>query len=656
MHDRDRSGALNGVITICRRGLLMAVLAAAVLAFTALAGPASASAAEPETPCANPYYELPESPEKDPFYKPPAGFESKAPGTVLKSRCAVVPELPGEQFGEVNSYQLLFRSTNSHDEPIAAVTTIIVPGTPWTGLGERPFVAYTPAIDGLGVDCNPSYELREGSEGELAVAGPMLERGWEVDIPDFEGEDMEYGAGPTAARVTLDSIRAAYNFKPADVGPSNPLGTGGYSGGGQASAWTLEESHSYAPELHFTAGAPGGIPVDLNELAKSDDGTAGFSIVLAAAVGVDRGFPELGLGSLWNAEGLAAEKKLEKQCINEFVDEYPDKKFGEFTKPEYPEPLELPQVEKVLAADSLGTEPGMVNDGLPTSPVFLWQSKTDELVPAAGVERLANYYCSEGVDVTFDLGASGEHITYLDNAPAAIAYLEARFNGESVESTCGVNASENTKIDSGPSGKTSEDSATVTYSGEPDVAGTTFECKLDGEEFASCPESGVTYSQLAAGPHTFAVRSVSATGDKDVSPATQSFTVTGADVGVGISAAPNPVKVKKALTFTVTVTNAGPEAASGVVLTNTLAGSLKVRSAVSSQGTCTVPKRKRARASISCSLGALEAGAKDTVAVVVKPTEAGTVSDTSSVTDSGPPDRDPAAETATQKVTVEAKS
>jgi uncharacterized repeat protein (TIGR01451 family) len=224
-----------------------------------------------------------------------------------------------------------------------------------------------------------------------------------------------------------------------------------------------------------------------------------------------------------------------------------------------------------------------------------------------------------------------------------------------VESTCGVNASENTKIDSGPSGKTNEDSATFTYAAEPDVAGTSFECKLDGGEFASCPESGVTYSQLAAGAHTFAVRSVTAAGDRDVSPATQSFTVTGADVGVSVAAAPNPAKVKKALTFTVTVLNAGPEAASGVVLTNTLAGAFKLRSVTSSSGTCTKPKKKKASGPVSCSLGTLEAGASEEVTITVKPTQAGSVSDTSSVTDSGPPDRTPGAETASEKVTVAPK-
>src|SRR6202022_4983001 len=103
---------------------------------------------------------------------------------------------------------------------------------------------------------------------------------------------------------------------------------------------------------------------------------------------------------------------------------------------------------------------------------FIWQSAAGELVPVAGVDRLADHYCPEGVNVTYDRGASGGHISYVNNAPAAVAYLEAHFNGESVASTCGVNASANTPIGSGPSGTTSEDSATFKYSAEPEVEGT----------------------------------------------------------------------------------------------------------------------------------------------------------------------------------------
>src|SRR5207237_1341656 len=185
----------------------------------------------------------------------------------------------------------------------------------------------------------------------------------------------------------------------------------------------------------------------------------------------------------------------------------------------------LPQVEGVLADDSLAK-------ATPNSAIFLWQSAADEVIPVAGVDRLADYYCSEGLSVTYDRGASGEHVSYADNAPAAVAYLEAYFNGETVASTCGTISSADTRIDSGPSGTTESGSASFTYASEPQVGGIGFECKLDGGEFESCPASGITYTGLNSGAHTFAVRSATPTGHKDVSPATRSWSVTGADVGV----------------------------------------------------------------------------------------------------------------------------
>jgi hypothetical protein len=464
------------------------------LALAALVGPAGAGAAE--------------VPDKDPFYKAPVGFEAATPGTVLRSREVNL-------FG-VKAFQLLFRSSNTFDQPIVAVTTFAQPPTPWTGTGARPLVSYQMAIDGLGSQCNPSYQLQQGSSSEEETAAAMLAKGWAVNVPDHEGEDMEYGAGRNGAHAVLDSIRALYNFTSAKVGPENPLGLIGYSGGGQATAWTLEQQPSYAPELHIAAAAPGGIPVDLKEVASYNNGQPSFALVLAAAQGVDRAYPEMQLNSLLNEEGLAAEARISKECLSEYVGQYPLRSFSEFTKPEYPEPLTVPQVANVLAADSLPK-------GVPAAPTFLWQSAADEVIPVAGVDRLADDYCSEGVSVTYDRGASGEHVTYADNAPAAAEYLETYFDGGSVPSTCGTLSSTNTTITGGPSGESHESSAVFTYATAPESPGASFECKLDGGAFAACPSTGVTYTGLATGQHTFAVRSVTAAGHADISPATRSW-------------------------------------------------------------------------------------------------------------------------------------
>jgi hypothetical protein len=536
---------------VAGRAALRGALAVAVVA--SLAGPASAGAVE--------------VPDKDPFYKPPAGYQETAPGTVLRSRQV---NLGGNGFG-VPATQLLFRSSNTFGEPIAAVTTVAVPPTPWTGKGQRPLVSYQFAIDGLGSQCNPSYQLQQGNSGEEETAGTMYAKGWAVNVPDHEGQDMEFVAGRNGAHITLDSIRAVYNFSALKLGPANPLGLIGYSGGGQATAWTMEQQPSYAPELHITAAAPGGIAVNLKEVAEYNDGGPGFGLVLAASVGIDRAYPEFDLYSLLNAEGEAAANKISKECLSEYAGQFPNKQLSEFTKPEYAEPLSIPRVENVLAAGSLPK-------GVPNTPVFLWQSVADELIPVAGVDQLANDYCSEGVDVTYNRGASGEHVSYaVDNAPVAAAYLEAYFNGESVPSTCGINASADTHIDSGPSGQTTDDTATFTYSASPEVAGVTFECKLDDAEFASCPASGITYTDLTNGQHTFAVRSVTPTGNRDVSPATQSWTYFAVPAVTSLQPSEGPLGGGS----TVTITGANLAGASAVKFGSADAASYTVDSPTS---------------------------------------------------------------------------
>jgi hypothetical protein len=454
-------------------------------------------------------------PDDDPFYQPPPGFESEAPGTVLKSRSITIQGPPFFPTPNINSWQLLFRSTDTKGNPIAAVTTIAVPKSPYGGAGERPLASYQMAIDGLGTQCNPSYTLQQGTQKELSVAAPLLERGWAANMPDFEGTQMHYGAGPIAAHVVLDSIRATYNFEPAAIGPSNPLGLAGYSGGGQATAWAVEQQPSYAPELDITAAAPGGVPADLDSVARANDGGPFMGLVLGAAIGVDRAYPEMGLSSLLNAAGTTAVQQMSGQCVEQFAVSHPFQNFSDFTKPEYPDPISLPQVQSVLQANGLPK-------ATPTAPIYLWHSAADEIIPVASADLLASTYCSNGVNLTYQRGAEGDHNAYAAaGAPEAVSYLEAHFNGISPPSTCGINTSADTRIDSGPSGSTDTDSATFTYSEVPQIPGATFECKLDGSAFASCPASGITYTELSPGEHTFAVRSVTAAGNRDLTPATR---------------------------------------------------------------------------------------------------------------------------------------
>jgi hypothetical protein len=79
-----------------------------------------------------------------------------------------------------------------------------------------------------------------------------------------------------------------------------------------------------------------------------------------------------------------------------------------------------------------------------------------------------------------------------------------------------------TTIGSGPEGSVASDSASFTFSSSK--PGSSFQCSLDSSTFAACTSS-TSYSSLSQGDHTFRVRAIDATGTKDPTPASRSWTV-----------------------------------------------------------------------------------------------------------------------------------
>ena len=115
-----------------------------------------------------------------------------------------------------------------------------------------------------------------------------------------------------------------------------------------------------------------------------------------------------------------------------------------------------------------------------------------------------------------------------------------------------------------------------------------------------------------------------ATGDNT---ATETTTVDpAADLSVAKSDSPDPVLVGGKLTYTLTVINKGPSYATGVTLTDTLAGSVRFVSSTPSQGRCSGTN------TVTCTLGNFASGDSATVAIVVTPTAAGTITNTARVT------------------------
>ena len=366
-------------------------------------------------------------PRDDPFYTPPTPLPDVPPGTILRSRTvsstAVGIPLP------VRSWQVLYRTTDTHGAPVATVATIVLPLTP-APLKGRPLVSYQTAEDSLTTDCAPSIEMRRGTEAEMiAMVLPMLLSGAAVVVPDYEGPDSQWAAGHMAGHAVLDAVRAAQRFAPAGLrGSATPVGLWGYSGGGHATTWAAELQPSYAPELNVKGAAAGGVPADIEVTARHLDGGAFAGIYLAAAVGISRAYPEMDIQSLLNPAGKAMVEDIGNQCIEDFTPNYAFRRMSEFTT--VPDPLVVPRVRAMLEHNGLGRR-------APRAPLFIYHSILDELNPIAPTDGLVATYCHAGVAVKYYRDPASEHISLVaTGAPLAAAYLADRFAGKPAPSTC----------------------------------------------------------------------------------------------------------------------------------------------------------------------------------------------------------------------------
>jgi hypothetical protein len=378
----------------------------------------------------------PPPPQSDPFYQPPTGYESAAPGTVLRSRettVAAFAQLPQR----VQAWQLLYRTTDTQGQPEATVTTVLQPygATP---SASRPLLSYQVAEDSAAPQCAISYQLQQGAGNENVVAQAEillidagLQRGWAVTVPDYEGPDSAYVAGRQAGQAVLDGIRATENFQAVGLnGANTSVGIWGYSGGALASGWAAELQPGYAPELKIKGVAEGGLPVNpANVLAKINKGPFA-GIAMSGIAGISKAYPQLAdflTGHLTPA-GQAAFAQAATRCNSENVASFAfTDVYKYFT---VADPLSQPVPAQVLADDTLGQH-------TPTAPLFVYQSVNDELIPPADVDAAVAKYCGQGATVIYHRDILSEHIALVvTGAPDALNWLSARLSGSPAATGC----------------------------------------------------------------------------------------------------------------------------------------------------------------------------------------------------------------------------
>lgn len=376
------------------------------------------------------------TPSEDSFYDPPAGFASEPVGTILKSRTVeasflgLLPDL------DVTTYQLLFRTTAINGSAIAGVTTVFVP---YGAMDDR-FVSFHTAYDGSSTICDPSYNYQLASvqadiisDVEMLLLEVYLLSGYIVSSPDYEGPDAAFAAGPLSGMVVLDSMRAVSSFSTLGFSTDTPAVVGyGYSGGGIATGWAASLQSTYAPDLPIKGWASGGTPANITGTFLFNDGTVTAGFLLAGIDGLSKPSAYGATFAPFVADIVTTYGKqqldfAEATCGVEDLIEFAGGVILSTAFQSYgDELLYQPDVYDILDQLIMGANATLT----PTSPVYLYHSLDDEIIPYLNASTLYNSWCADGASVEFVTYDHGGHFTAeIIGFPGAFEFVESAFAG-----------------------------------------------------------------------------------------------------------------------------------------------------------------------------------------------------------------------------------
>jgi len=432
-------GSLGHGLAAWRRNRCAGLLALLLLlAWAALAAPGARAAV---------------APAQDPFYKyeGKASLKRVAPGTVLNTR-TVAFHIEGIEL-PLSAVQLLYRSTSELGKPTVNVTSVLLP----------PVKAVTPSVlsyqsfyDSLSTEDDPSYAISGGDptggeipQVESVLIAPALLAGETVVIPDTEGEEADFSAGPVYGYNTLDSLRAALSSPATGLTSTTKIGLAGYSGGAIATEWAAQLAPTYAPEINsnIVGAAMGGVLVDPAHNLKYIEGSSSWASVIPMSLdGLTRVF-HLDLTPYLSAYGQELMAEDENASITDETS-VPGLTWAELAKPQYPTPETIPVFVRTANRLIMGRE------GTPTVPLLIGQGNGGEelegtpgnkpgigpgdgVMIAGDVRSLAREYCERGVDVQY---SEYQHLGHYEGAAPWLAetaaWLAGRFAGLAAPQDC----------------------------------------------------------------------------------------------------------------------------------------------------------------------------------------------------------------------------
>lgn len=156
-------------------------------------------------------------PSEDPFYEVPEDYkEAELGGDSEWREMDTKFGLMAMEENVCAYYQVMYRTSDSHGNPLATVTSILIP----FNADYEKLLSYHIAEDSNSFDCSPSFSIQAKSglqnvmsQLEVMLIIAALDEGWVVNVPDYEGPRSSFAAGRLEGRAVLDSLRTGCNLK-----------------------------------------------------------------------------------------------------------------------------------------------------------------------------------------------------------------------------------------------------------------------------------------------------------------------------------------------------------------------------------------------------------------------------------------------------------
>ena len=363
-------------------------------------------------------------PSQDHFYTVNTTLVNTQPnGKVLLERSMGIN---GLYSGIEEAIQMVYSTKDNYDGATSSVADVLIPRK--DKLNGRIMAVALPE-DSVCLDCAPSYNIffRRSSP----VIQSLLDEGYIVVIPDYEGVRGSYTVGHVSGTHILDALSATKDrVQELGIKGQFDVGIWGYGTAALASGWAAEMATDYAPHLDLKAAALGSVMANLTNWLISSNGSPSSYLVATSL---------LGMATEYKSVFVALEDNLSprrKKSFNSAANHCATDNTLRFLESDVLRGsfqngyniIADPNVRAVYDLNSLGKN-------APKCNMFVYQGSQDSTTVLHDVRSLLKYYCSQGTTVKYHEIPDTTHAQGMDMYLDVIDFFDDAFANK-VTSSC----------------------------------------------------------------------------------------------------------------------------------------------------------------------------------------------------------------------------